>query len=328
MSNKVLIIKLGALGDVILATPHIERIVQVHSGDDLHLLTAPAFAPLFKANESLSVTAFPRKGASGMWAALRWLRKQKFSVVYDLQGSNRSRIMTILSGAGMRIGLGPALFYSDTPAHDDINSHVFNRLNKLLHCAGIEDAPPAPRLWLDQSKQQQVHTWLKDNGLLQSRLVLMHVGSSNRWPSKRWEEEHFAQLAAILSERGYTILWIGGPDEQRLNTRLAEQVGLNVAGIFSIPQLAVLAKHAQFAVVNDSGPMHIFSTTGIAVYAFFGPTNWRRSHAIGQDQRVLTNPVSCSPCHLNNCPEDKGHRCLREITPADVLSRLERDGLV
>ena len=328
MLNKVLIIKLGALGDVILATPHIERIVQVHSGDELHLLTAPAFAPLFTGNERLSVTAFPRKGASAMWAALCWLHRQKFSVVYDLQGSDRSRIMTILSGAGMRVGLGPALFYSHTPAHDDINNHVFNRLNKLLHCAGIEDTPPVPHLWLDQLEQQQVHDWLKDNSLLQSRLVLMHAGSSNRWPSKRWEEEHFAELAVILSGRGYTILWIGGPDEQILNVRLAEQVGLNVAGRFSIPQLAVLAKHAKFAVVNDSGPMHIVSTAGIAVYAFFGPTNWRRSHAIGQGERVLNNPVSCSPCHLNNCPEDKGHRCLRDITPVDVFARLEHDGLV
>ena len=123
-------------------------------------------------------------------------------------------------------------------------------------------------------------------------------------------------------------LWIGGPDDVDLNRELAAEVGRDVTGQFSIPALAELARHARFAIVNDSGPMHVVSTAGIPVYAFFGPTDWRRSHAIGQRERVLTNPVECSPCHLNTCPPARQHACLAEVTPGAVFARLKADGLL
>jgi ADP-heptose:LPS heptosyltransferase len=74
--------------------------------------------------------------------------------------------------------------------------------------------------------------------------------------------------------------------------------------------------------------MHVLSTANLPVYAFFGPTDWRRSHALGQQQRVLTNPVSCSPCFLPVCPSERRHECLQGISPALVIARLEADGLL
>mgnify|MGYP000588531947 CR=1 FL=1 len=70
------------------------------------------------------------------------------------------------------------------------------------------------------------------------------------------------------------------------------------------------------------------AAAGLPVYAFFGPTDWRRSHALGQQDRVLTNPVPCSPCHLPVCPPEKRHTCLDGITPAAVLARMESDGVL
>jgi len=81
-------------------------------------------------------------------------------------------------------------------------------------------------------------------------------------------------------------------------------------------------------MTNDSGPMHILSTAGLPVYAFFGPTDWQRSHAQGQSAHALVKPVSCSPCHLPVCPPQRQHVCLAGITPATVLARLEADGML
>jgi ADP-heptose:LPS heptosyltransferase len=83
-----------------------------------------------------------------------------------------------------------------------------------------------------------------------------------------------------------------------------------------------------FAVTNDSGPMHILATAGLPVYACFGPTDWRRSHAPGQESRILTNPVSCSPCYLKSCPPERQHACLQGISPAMVMERLKMDGML
>jgi ADP-heptose:LPS heptosyltransferase len=74
--------------------------------------------------------------------------------------------------------------------------------------------------------------------------------------------------------------------------------------------------------------MHVLSCAGIPVYAFFGPTNVERSHALGQRQRALLHPVPCSPCFLPVCPPSRGHACLLGLTPERVIERLVEDGLL
>lgn len=326
MSDRTLIIKLGALGDVVLCTPQITRIVERHA--DVWLLTSPLFAPLFAGHPTLKIVTFPRQGACAMWSALRWVRGQQFSTIYDLQGSDRSRALTLLSGADKRVGIAPRWLYTHSPSSDDVREHVFPRLNRLIESAGLPAAEPCPQLWPEQSERMKVLERLASEGLTGQAFAVLHAGSSARWPSKRWEQQHFIELAQAIEAAGIRAIWIGGSDEVDVNRILAAQVGCNLTGAFSIPGLAELARLARFAVVNDSGPMHLLSAAGIPVYAFFGPTDWHRSHAVGQRERVLTHPVDCSPCHLTDCPPVREHACLALITPGQVLERLRADGLI
>lgn len=322
----ILIIKLGALGDVILATPHIKRIVEAHPDARVTLLTAPEYAVLVQGHPGLEVVTFRRRGLAEMLRVIAWLRRSRFGVVYDLQGSLRSRIMTHVSGAGRRIGRRPAGVYTRTPAMTGGDLHACDELNRLLEAAGIDSAPP--QAWLPDMREARarVTAWLRVHGLQDARYVILHAGSSARWPSKRWAEAHYTELARALEARGCRVVWIGDEAERALNRRLARQAGLDAAGEFSLLELLALGQLAGFAVVNDSGPMHVLSAAAIPVYAFFGPTDWRRSHAPGQAARVIAHPVPCSPCHLPVCPPERGHQCLNAITPAMVLSRIEEDG--
>ena len=86
-------------------------------------------------------------------------------------------------------------------------------------------------------------------------------------------------------------------------------------------ELAELGRRAKFAVTNDSGPMHVFSCVDIPVYAFFGPTDWRRNHAIGQENRVISPgqvPGISGPSAID----------LKTIGLDYVVSRLTKDGLL
>jgi ADP-heptose:LPS heptosyltransferase len=318
--NHILIIKLGALGDMVLATPHLKAVVEAYPEADVTLLTSPPCAGLVHGLPGLKVVAFKRRGFAEMWHVFTWLRRQRFSVVFDLQGSLRSRLMTRCSGARQRIGGRPAFAYTQVPVPDGENRHAFDALNRLLDAAGIDPAPP--RAWLPASAaiMAAVDHWLERRGLAQQRRILLHAGCSERWPSKRWEESHFETLALAIAERGYAVIWIGANDDRDVNRRLARQIGVDATAAFSAAGLAA------FAVVNDSAPMHILSAATLPVYALFGPTDWRRSHGLGQAERVLFNPVDCSPCHQPVCPPGFEHRCLRELTPAQVLSRLAADG--
>jgi len=314
--NRILVIKLGALGDVVLASAHIRRIVEAFPEARVTLLTSPACRELLQGLPGLEVVAFRRRGIVEMGRVLAWLRRRRFAVVFDLQGSRRSRIMTHVSGARRRIGRGPA---------GGDRKHAFDELNDLLVSQGIEAAVPQAWLSVPAGADKQLDRWLDEHVAQSSKLVLMHAGSSRRWPSKRWEAAHYARLATALEHRGCTVTWVGGEEDAMVNRQLATQAGIDATGRFSMTQLMVLGRRAAFAVVNDSAPMHVLAAAGLPVYAFFGPTDWQRSHAPGQAPHVLRHAVDCSPCHLQVCPPARGHACLRDITPAMVIERLEQD---
>jgi len=323
----VLVIKLGALGDVVLSVPQLLRLVETHAGDRITLLTAPAYVELV-AGLPLQLVAFQRKGFVEMLRVVRWLLGQHFDVVYDLQGSLRSRVMTLLTQADKRVGRRPGIAYTHTPLATTDGVHAFDRLNDILVAGGVEAALPALQLPVSATASSRVAVWLQQQGLAGRPLVLMHAGSSRQWLAKRWGEAHFQTLATTLEARGFVVIWIGGEDERALNNRLASHTGVDATAAFSFSELLALAGHAAFAVTNDSGPMHVLSAAGLPVYAFFGPTDWQRSHAPGQAARVLVNPVPCSPCQLPVCPPQHRHACLQGITPETVLARLEADGLL
>lgn len=325
-ANRILVIKLGALGDVVLASAHIRRIVEAYPDARVTLLTSPGCSELLQGQPGLEVVTFRRRGIVEMWRVLAWLRRSRFAVVFDLQGTLRSRIMTRVSGARRRIGEKPGFAYTDTAPATSAAIHAFDRLNALLAVQGIEPANPQGWLSVPEPAATRVQDWLDKHGQVGSRPVLMHAGSSPHWQSKRWEVAHYAELAAALERRGCTVIWIGGDADVAVNRKLAAHTGIDASGAFSLAQLAALGRRASFAVVNDSAPMHVLAAAGLPVYAFFGPTDWQRSHALGQKQHVLHHAVACSPCHLPVCPPARGHACLRGITPAMVIERLERDG--
>jgi ADP-heptose:LPS heptosyltransferase len=326
--RRVLVIKLGALGDVVLSTALLARILEAHAVDEVTLLTAPVYIDLLSGIPRLRLVAFRRKGGLEMLRVVSWLLGQSFDVVYDLQGSLRSRIMTLLTQAQKRAGPVPALAYTHTPSPGRRGSHALDRFNAVLLAAGLDTAQPVLQLPLSTAAVSRVDAWLQQQDLADRRLVLVHAGASPHWPSKRWPEPYFLQLARALESRGLTVVWLGGEAEAELNRRLACHAGIDASAVFNLGELAALGHRATFSITNDSGPMHILSTAGLPVYAFFGPTDWQRSHAAGQSAQVLVNPVPCSPCHLPVCPPQRQHVCLAGITPEAVLARLEADGML
>ena len=327
-AGDVLVIKLGALGDVILSLPHITRIVESFPQGRVTLLTAPEYRELAALVPGLEVLAFPRKGFIAMFQVMRWLLGRRFRTVFDLQGSTRSRIMTLLTQAEQRVGRKAGISYTHIPADQDDSTHAFQRLNALLVVAGVTPAVQVmPDIFRDRSSSA-VSAWLEKHVPGDRKRVLIHAGSSRRWQSKRWEEAHFIDLARQLEACDFSVIWIGGEDDQEVNQRLSGTAGVDASGAFSYMDLIDLGCHAAFAITNDSGPMHLLSLSGIPVYAFFGPTDWRRSHALGQQEHVLINPVPCSPCFLSVCPPEHRHECLADIAPDRVFARLQADKLV
>lgn len=320
---KILVIKLGALGDVVIATPIIRRIQAHHRDADLWVLTSPAYAELFAAWQGIHVKTIERHGLKNLVRAIAWIRSMRFDRIYDLQSNDRTSVIMALSGAKVRVGNHPRFPYTHHPGYTYRGEeHIFDRMNRVLESAGVPPARPEPHIPVSDPSRKKVLAWLESKGLLGKDYVVMHAGASRRWETKRWP--YYAELAERLHGQGFNIVWVGGDDDAETNRVLASRTGVDATGRFTIPELVELGRHARFAVTNDSGPMHALSASGIPVFAFFGPTDWKRSHAVGQGEHVMASTIDCSPCFKPVCPMEKGHACMRGITPEAVMGRIER----
>ena len=318
----VLVIKQGALGDVIMATALIDAIVRGHPESSVCLLTTPPFAGLFAAWPGLEVVSFPRKGWRAVASTLRWMRARRFRRVYDLQGNDRTALLCALSGIPERVGSHTHFPYNLHPATRwDAQSHVFLRLNAVLDAAGIAPAAPRPRLPCAAAARDEVEAFMQTHALPRGGFVVMHAGASRTRQDKCWPG--FEALAQTLQAAGLAIVWLGGSDDRERNAALAAKLGIDATDCFSIPQLAALASHARFAVTNDSGPMHACAAAGVPVFALFGPSDWRRNHALGQGENVIAG--------VELLPDLYGLRtsdCLARITPEHVLTMIRARGLL
>jgi len=285
--KKVLVIKQGALGDIIMTTPLLKSIQLQHRDDELWFLTTPPFADIFNRWPGLSVKSIPRKGFLHVIDTVIWIRNNHFNRIYDLQSNDRTFLLCSLSGAQERIGNHPGFPYNIHPDNSFTGQcHIFERMQTVLASAGVINAYKTPCLPVNTDEKEHVCSWLAGNNLIDGSFALLHAGASPKHPEKRWP--FYMQIGKLLDDRGVCPVWIGARDDEVFNAALARKAGIDASGVFSLTELTELGRHARFAITNDSGPMHVFSCSDIPVYAFFGPTNWRRNHAIGQGHNVIT----------------------------------------
>ncbi|HMM74523.1 MAG TPA: glycosyltransferase family 9 protein [Gammaproteobacteria bacterium] len=319
---RILIIKQGALGDVVMATALVDAIQRAHPGADFALLTAPAFAGLFAGWPALRVHAYPRRGLRAMWAMLRFIRAQHFDRVYDLQGSDRTGLLCALSGIRERVGNHARFPYTHHPRERWRGQcHIFERMNEVLAAAGVAPAAPRPRLLCSAAERAGVAAFIAQHGLVEGRYVVLHAGASPTRQDKCWPG--FGDFAVRLERAGLRAVWLGAGADAPRNRALAARAGLDASDRFSIPQLAELARRARFALTNDSGPMHAIAAAGVPVFGLFGPSDWRRNHALGQREHVL----ACTELVAAYAGQ-RSADCLAALTVDTVWQRIAARGLL
>jgi ADP-heptose:LPS heptosyltransferase len=282
----ILIIKLGALGDILIAAPLVRRIVDCHAGESICVLTSDEYRDIFAGWPGISVQSFPRRGAGAMVRALRWIRRGRFRRIFDLQSNDHSALLCAFSGVRERVGNHPRFPYSHHPAAPWTGAgHIFDRWREVLSSAGIEPGPVEAWLPISAAEHSQAQLWVREHGLTPRAFAILHAGTSPAHPEKRWP--HFSTAATEIRAAGVEVVWAGGRGDRELNLALSRHGGIDASAAFSLTGLAALGTLARFAITNDSAPMHALACAGIPVFGLFGPTNWHRNHAIGQAGNVI-----------------------------------------
>ena len=283
-SPSILVLKLGALGNMVLSLGAFAAIRRHHPDAAITLLTrAPysnwmATSPYFD-----SVLIDTRPSPWNVPAVLRlrqMLTVGHFGRVYDLQTSNRSSWYFRLFPVSARpewSGIAPGCSFPDRDSDRD-QMHDIDRLQGQLRQAGITHFPPADLSW----SRGDVARFA-----LPRRIALLIPGSSAHRPVKRWPAANYRTLAIALEHRGLAPVVVGS--ERDLGAAIAAGTSaIDLTGKTSFGDLADLGRVAEFAVGNDTGPMHLLVVAGCASLVLFSrDSDPARCAPRGQNVRVL-----------------------------------------
>lgn len=260
-ADRILVIKLGALGDFLQAIGPMQAIRNAYPNAQITLLTTAPFRKLAEASgvfDAIMIDARPSfwslPGVLALRGALRGLQAD---LVFDLQTSDRSSTYLKLFWPNRPLWSGIAAGCSHPHVNPNRDAmHTVDRQKDQLACAGIRDVA-LPDL-----------SFLGDEGIaelsLPERFVLLAPGGAPHRPEKRWPARHFADLAVRLFAAGLTPVVLGTDAEAEAERAILKTCpqAVSLIGRTSLLQIAPLARRAVGAVGNDTGPMHMITISG------------------------------------------------------------------
>ena len=258
---RILVIKLGALGDFVQAMGPAAAIRAHHREAEVTLLTSAPFAEIAQMSpyfDHVWIDERPRGLDVAAWLRLRRrLREGNFDRVYDLQTSARSSGYFHLLAPGQRpewSGIARGASHPHTNPRRDL-MHTLDRQSDQLAVAGIAVVPPPDLSWAKAD--------IKRFNLPPEFMLLVPGGAAHR-PKKRWPATQYAVLARAIAQHGVTPVVIGGRDEMETVRAVVRGVPLarDLAGQTNLAEIVGLGAAARYAVGNDTGPMHLIVAAG------------------------------------------------------------------
>jgi ADP-heptose:LPS heptosyltransferase len=274
---KILVIKLGALGDFVQALAAMQHIREAHPKAHITLLTTPPFEALARASpyfNDVETDGRPESFGDAV-AMIRRLRRAHYDRIYDLQTSSRSNLYFYLLQPFAPPWSGVA-FGCSLPQRNPERArmHTLERQADQLKAAGIlptasmrsGSASPADLSWI-LKKGPAARPVSASAGRPYALLV---PGSAAHRTEKRWPVERFGELGEVLRKRGLEILILGGMQESALARTIQRKVqARDLTGRTDFAQIAALAARATVAVGNDTGPMHLIAAAGAPTLVLF-----------------------------------------------------------
>jgi heptosyltransferase-1 len=340
-ANRILIVRLGAMGDVIHGLPAVTALRSAFPEAKLGWLIEERWAEL------LCTLRTPRSGprstqrplvdrihtvSTKQWraaplsvqtwerigATLSDLRSERYNIAIDLQGAVRSSLLARWSGAPVIYGFAQprenlaSMFY--TRQVIAAGDHVVEQNLSLAEAvAGRPLTVPAVEFPHDIDAEQECGLWLKKHGV--EEFALLNPGAG--WGAKQWPAERYGHVARQLSEDGLKSFINSGSGEEDI-ARAVEAASGGAAEIFagSLTRLIALTRRARLLIGGDTGPTHLSAALGVPVVGIFGPTNPARNGPFGTRNIVLRSPSSTTS-YKHVAEPDSG---LLDISPEQVVA--------
>ncbi len=332
--QRILIIRLSAIGDVVFASPMIAALRRSYPEAHIAWLVEPAMADLLRHNPNLDeVIPLPRGAWRKLWRERRYselarsvrdfrkdLRAHHFDTAIDLQGLFKSGVWTWLSGARRRIGLGSRegsqWLMTETWPRAGEDAMIGSEYRFLAERLGLDTGDFSMDIALPD-------TAIRRADELTGGLAPIVLAPFTTRPQKHWFEDAWRALIPRLHERfGGPILLLGGPGDHAAASRIGAGLPVtDLVGQTSLLEAAALIRNARLLIGVDTGLTHMGTAYHRPTLCLFGSTRpYLRTDSPAT--RVIYHALSCSPCKRR--PTCGGaFACMRDITPDEVMHHAE-----
>ena len=284
--RRVLVIKLGAMGDFMQALGAMRVVRATHPSARITLLTTEPYEAFAKACPYFDIVEADGrpKDLKGKADLIRRLRSAGYDMVYDFQNNDRTAQYFLGLSGKKPLWSGAAKGASHQHMNENRGEmHNFDRLAEQLLHAGLSPKPPGdPTGWIIGQDVSPSLDWIRpafrdpprfqpEFFSLSGPYMLLIPGSSADHPEKRWPVERYSELARILYSRGFDIVIIGGPQEAELAHAIqrATPRARDLTGRTDFAKVAMLGARAALAIGNDTGPLHLAAAAGAPAIVLF-----------------------------------------------------------
>lgn len=342
--DKILIIRLSAIGDVLRTLPafHIIRknfpeayiawVVEEASRDILEAHPGIDEVIIFPKKELASKIKSPKtffQGIKQFLIFMQGIRKKKFEVAIDFHGLFKSGIISFLSGAKDRVGFtkpfSKEMNFLFNNRRFSLDSDRMNRVDRnisLTEKLGLNIKQGPPDIYIPDKDSEFIQRFLKQNRIEPERpLIAIHPGTSPSTPYKRWDAYRYAVVAdKIIEDSAAQIIFTWANEEIEMVkeiTRLMKYPAITAPQTENLCQLAEIFRCSDLYVGSDTGPMHLAAFVNTPVVAIFGPTD----HVVNEPYRytphiVIRKEIKCSPCRKKNCAD---RSCMNGVKESDAI---------
>lgn len=340
---RLLVVRLGAMGDILHALPAVTALRQAHPRWVIDWVVEPAWMALLSARNGEAPAGRDQTqplvdrvygAATRAWGReplsrrtthqisilRRDLRAGEYEAVLDLQGAVRSALIARISGARRRIGESKprewAARWLFSERVDTRGAHVIEQDVELASVVARDALTPVqPLLPVDPAAEAWCNAITADSS---KPIALLNPGAG--WGAKRWPVERYAAVAFALTGRGFSVLVNAGPSEEALAEEIRTQsAGAAIPVTCSVGQLIALTRRVALMVAGDTGPLHLACALGRPVVGIYGPTDPARNGPFGTRFKVLRSPYSLR----NHARRDAPESGLLTIQPEDVLAAVD-----
>ena len=335
-AHRILVIRRRYLGDLVLLGSVFRNLRLHDQAAHITLLSERAYAPIGKLHLDVDqVKVIPK--SIGEWLKFwSWVRKVGFTQVLDFDNTDKTALITRLTGARVRVTYDREtnpfrhrwLYTGSAKVSNDFytSQHITETYLKLLEPIGVPVVSREIRLVPREQDIQLIKKYAMGIGAR----ILLHPGSRSRF--RIWPSERFAAVCDYLQdELNAQVFIVAGPGELTVAKEIQQKAKGHVVLIdecFALTQFAALISKFDLLLCHDSGPMHIAAGVGVPVIALFGSQNAAIWKPVGEGHTILQTelPCTCLPDTPIPCVKSDSYRnyCVRKLTVDEVSAALHR----